>query len=177
MTRCDAAVRRIVRERPSLLVSELITLAGHPEAEVRAVLRDMECQGEGRLSRDGLRRKETFTVSPVGLGKKAVERRVRNQADRLGVQLDRIEWTATGEDGEQVYALAVTSQGVKRACIFTQAELEACARDRENKDALKSRWSSLVRQSSDPPRAGTGRRTAARPTPGAPPRRRRTRAR
>jgi hypothetical protein len=173
MTPCETEVRRIIRERHSLLLSELVAMAGHPEAEVRAVLRDMEHQGEGCLSRDGIRRKETFTASRVGLGKKAIERRVQGQAGRLGVQLDRIEWTATGEDGEKVYALAVTSRGVKRACIFTQSELEACAGDGENKDAIKSRLSGLVRQSSDARRPGT----AAGTSPGAPPRRRKRRGR
>ncbi len=60
---------------------------------------------------------------------------------------------ATGEEGDRIYALAVTSRGVKRACMFSQAELARCSGGEASEDTITSRVSKLVSRHSARPAA------------------------
>jgi hypothetical protein len=141
----EARVRDVVARHHSLYVSELVKLAGVPESEARAVLDEMARKGEGYWSKDIIRKEDVFTASPANIGKTIITRRLQEQADRLKVPIERVEWApAPPQAGEPAFTLNVTSAGQPRAAEFTTVELEEIAEGEENKDIINSRLFNLV---------------------------------
>jgi hypothetical protein len=134
----EPRIRQLLNEHLSLAVSGLVRRSGAPEPAVRAVLRRMEARNEGFLVRDWTGGDVFMQAEPfeTRVAKRLVVSKVREQAERLGVVLELVEWHMP--IGRWSW-LGVRVAGVPRSIRLSQAELLRWADGRDDAVELRVR--------------------------------------